>query len=119
MVLGLSPDTGKAVEIEVSDGRIRALSESDRDAKDLWVAPGLIDIQVNGYGGVDFNKDDLTGEEIARSIRALRSTGVTRFLPTIITGPASRMTGAARNLARARHELDEAPSIAGIHIEGP
>jgi N-acetylglucosamine-6-phosphate deacetylase len=80
------------------------------------VAPGLIDLQVNGFAGVDYNSPDVTLEEIAHSAEAQRATGVTRFLPTVITGSHDRMTGALRRLAAAR---DQVPAIAGFHVEGP
>lgn len=119
MVLGISPDTGRAVEIEVRDGRIAAVRETTREAGGLWVTPGLIDVQVNGFAGVDYNSPEAPLDEIGRSIRELRSTGVTRFLPTVITGSTERMCGAVRNLARAKEQLEEGDSIAGIHVEGP
>jgi len=84
-----------------------------------YVAPGFIDIQVNGFAGVDYNWPGAPLEEIARSIRAMFATGVTRFLPTVITGAEEDMLGALRNLARAKAELDEGAAIEGIHVEGP
>ncbi len=79
----------------------------------------MIDLQVNGFAGVDYNDPASSFDEIARSIRAIRATGVTRFLPTVITGSHERMRDALRNLVRARDELDEGRSIAGFHVEGP
>jgi N-acetylglucosamine-6-phosphate deacetylase len=120
MLVGISPDTGQAVEIEVSAGKITSVRESTRDAGGRFVAPGLIDLQVNGFAGVDYNSPEASLEEIARSIREMRATGVTRFFPTVITGSKERMSAALRNLTRARRELpDEGRSIAGIHVEGP
>jgi N-acetylglucosamine-6-phosphate deacetylase len=85
----------------------------------IWTAPGFIDLQVNGFAGVDYNSPDASVEEIGRSIRVMFSTGVTRFLPTVITGSPERMLGALRNLAAAREALAEGESIAGFHVEGP
>src|SRR5690349_24186109 len=62
-----------------------------------YIAPGFIDLQVNGFAGVDFNSPAASFEEIARSIRALFSTGVTRFFPTVITGSPEDMLGALKN----------------------
>jgi len=84
-----------------------------------WVAPGFIDLQVNGYAGVDYNSPGSGPEDIARSIRALFSTGVTRFLPTVITGAPEDMQGALRRLAEARQKLPEGAAIEGFHVEGP
>jgi len=84
-----------------------------------FIAPGWIDIQVNGFAGVDYNHPHTPHEEIARSIHALFSTGVTRFYPTVITGPPDDMEGALRNLARAAESLSEGGAIDGFHVEGP
>ncbi|MBI3695828.1 MAG: N-acetylglucosamine-6-phosphate deacetylase [Acidobacteria bacterium] len=119
MVLGRSPETGRAVEIEIQDGRIAAVRETSREPGDLWIAPGLIDLQVNGFAGVDYCSPQTTLDAIARSISSLRATGVTRFFPTVITGSAEGMRGALRNLARARREIEEGVSIVGLHVEGP
>ena len=119
MVSGLSPDTGRPVEIEIAGGRITTVRERSNGDDGLWVAPGFIDLQVNGFAGVDFNDPEAPLEEIARAIRELRSTGVTRFFPTVITGSVERMRGSLKKLARARSVLDEGSSIAGMHVEGP
>jgi N-acetylglucosamine-6-phosphate deacetylase len=84
-----------------------------------YAAPGFIDLQVNGFAGVDYNYPTVAIEEIARSLRALFSTGVTRFLPTVITGSPADMLAALRNLASAREALSEGEAIEGFHVEGP
>jgi N-acetylglucosamine-6-phosphate deacetylase len=88
------------------------------------VAPGLIDVQVNGFGGVDYNDPDVKPELIAQSIAKIFSTGVTRFFPTIITASQERILNALQNLARAkeefqRHGMPEAHAMEGFHVEGP
>lgn len=76
--------------------------------------PGLVDIQVNGFGGVDFNSPDVTVDDVRRALPVIRATGVTRFLPTFITGPLERFAHCVRVV------LDVGdPAIAGIHLEGP
>jgi len=76
--------------------------------------PGLVDLQVNGFGGVDFNTAALRADQVRGMLPAIRATGVTRFLPTLITGPLERFEVCARVL----NEVAD-PSIAGIHMEGP
>ena len=76
--------------------------------------PGLFDLQVNGFGGVDFNAPDLTPDRVDRAIELMRATGVTRCLPTLITSPLEQFAASARVLARSRDA-----AIAGIHMEGP
>lgn len=84
-----------------------------------YVAPGWIDLQVNGFAGVDYNSPETPHEEIARSIEVLFSTGVTRFFPTVITGSPEGMAGALRNLAEARERLPHGRAMEGFHVEGP
>lgn len=76
--------------------------------------PGLVDLQVNGFAGVDFNSPGVNADQIRGALQALRATGVTRFLPTLITAPLDRFTVCARALVA----VDD-PAIGGIHLEGP
>lgn len=76
--------------------------------------PGLVDIQVNGFAGIDFNSPDVTAEQILGVLPELRATGVTRFLPTLITSPLDRFIRCARTIVSIND-----PSIVGIHQEGP
>src|SRR5271170_6394270 len=85
---------------------------------DVYIAPGFIDIQVNGFAGVDYNSPLAPHEDIARSLRVMFSTGVSRCFPTVITGDPQRMLGALRNLAAAREALPEGPAMEAFHVEG-
>ena len=76
--------------------------------------PGLFDLQVNGFGGVDFNAADLTADRAAEALDRMLETGVTRCLPTLITSSFDRFAASARVLARLPHA-----AIAGLHMEGP
>lgn len=76
--------------------------------------PGLFDLQVNGFGGVDFNARDLTADRAAEALDGMRATGVTRCLPTLITSAFEDFAASARVLSRL-----SSPAIAGIHMEGP
>src|SRR6476659_2018888 len=76
--------------------------------------PGLFDLQVNGFGGIDFNGSDLTPERALMALERIRATGVTRCLPTLITSPFEAFARNARILAAL-----ESPAIAGLHMEGP
>jgi len=76
--------------------------------------PGLFDLQVNGFAGIDFNSPDLTSDRVDEALERMRRTGVTRCLPTLITSSFDRFAASARVLARSSH-----PAIAGIHMEGP
>jgi N-acetylglucosamine-6-phosphate deacetylase len=76
--------------------------------------PGLFDLQVNGFAGIDFNAADLTGDRVVEALHRMRATGVTRCLPTLITSSFDRFAANARVLARVSD-----PALAGIHMEGP
>lgn len=84
-----------------------------------YLASAWIDLQVNGYAGVDYNSPVTPHEEIARSIRVLHSTGTARFFPTVITGSPDNMLGSLRNLSKAKTSLLDGESMEGFHVEGP
>src|SRR5688572_21382554 len=81
---------------------------------------GSFDLQVNGYAGVDFNKDDLTPDELHHACERLRADGVGAILATVITEDVSRMALRLANLVKHRAADPLAREmIPGIHIEGP
>jgi N-acetylglucosamine-6-phosphate deacetylase len=75
---------------------------------------GFFDLQVNGFAGLDFNRPGRRPEELDRAAEALLATGVTRFLPTLITSRFDDFAACARVLARWGNG-----AVAGIHLEGP
>lgn len=87
-----------------------------------YTGPGLIDLQLNGYAGFDFNArpEEWTLEDFQKVRKALNRRGVLAALPTFITDDIERMAARAR---RYVHFLDQAPELAetfpGLHIEGP
>lgn len=88
--------------------------------EDIRIAPGFIDIQVNGFAGVDFNQPDFQGDDLLDVCRNLIETGVTTFCPTLITAGYERL---ARNITAIRNACQKHPlvrsMILGIHLEGP
>jgi N-acetylglucosamine-6-phosphate deacetylase len=107
------------------DEAIRAIDELIQPPEtEEFVAPGFIDVQVNGFGGMDYNDPASPHEGIAASIRTMFTTGVTRFFPTVITGSEERITGALRNLRAAKDEMQrsgmpEGQAMEAFHVEGP
>ena len=81
----------------------------------LWLAPGFIDIQVNGGGDVLFN-DAPTPDGIRAIAAAHRKFGTTALLPTLITDAPEKMTAA---LAAVQELVGQEPAVIGIHLEGP
>lgn len=116
---GIDIATGE--QIELSFDKVIAAAEPvlGKLEHPPYLAPGWIDLQVNGFAGVDYNSASTPHEEIARSIRVLYSCGVTRFYPTVITGSPEDMAGALRNLAGAKEHLPEGAAMEGFHVEGP
>lgn len=111
--------------VAVSEGAISALYGPDQDIPyysevvdiegDI-LAPGLIDLQVNGGGGVLFN-DEPTVDTLARMVSAHRPFGITAMLPTLITSTPEVMRRAADTVNEA--QAMGMAGIAGIHFEGP
>lgn len=115
-------ETGRPVRIKFSGGLISSVDEipmSD-ELNDIYVAPGLIDNQINGYRGVDFSDPSLSSLKFRMAVDAIRKDGVTSFFPTIITGSHDSLVRVFRNLARALQDDEEVrTSVAGFHLEGP
>ncbi|MFN3190478.1 MAG: N-acetylglucosamine-6-phosphate deacetylase [Aureliella sp.] len=81
---------------------------------------GYIDLQVNGYVGVDFNDPTSTPESIERAAEAMLGDGVRLALPTVITASTEDMCRCIRNIVMAMQRFPSARScFAGIHLEGP
>jgi len=117
---GLDALTGRPLFIEFSETIERAASgEIGLNGPSPVISPGFIDIQVNGFDGVDFNNPSTPLQDIDRSLRAMLATGVTLCLPTVITGAPEDMLACLRNLRRAQVELPLRRMIAGFHVEGP
>jgi len=114
--------TGEAVSISVENGIITSLSALDTlEYNSLpYIAPGLVDIQVNGFAGIDYNSLPIHKLEIEESLDALFKEGVTTFLPTVITNSVDTITEILQGFEAVRSESaifnDVVP---GYHIEGP
>lgn len=114
---------GQPVSIGTVDGYISQIRRHDKVAdaqlSDVFIAPGLIDNQVNGYGSVGFTAPGLTVEGVRTATRALQKEGVTSYLPTVITASPDRLLQNFAILARAVCEPDIALAVPGFHLEGP
>ena len=116
---GRDPDTGESLIGKYADGRITAIEKGTPD-KTAWIAPGLIDLQVNGYHGDDVNAPDLTIDTVRRLARRMLATGVTTFLPTLITASEQKIIHNLRIIAAARRaDPLLAHMIPCVHVEGP
>ncbi len=83
-----------------------------------WLAPSLVDVQVNGFGGTDFNKaDELTPESWKLACDALYAHGCTHFLAAVITHAPKEYAPLAEALEKCRRAYPA--NCAGYHLEGP
>src|SRR5438477_4510799 len=101
-----------AGDVEVVDGRVVAYGQPSPNGRG-YAIPGFVDLQVNGFGGVDFLDADAAA--YGRAGEALLETGVTAYLPTLITSPEDQLVSALREVPA----LVGRPRIRGVHPEGP
>lgn len=118
-LLGHDVFTGRPIRVVVKGKYIHSI-EDVSSAPQLWLSPGLVDLQVNGYGGVDLNGKYIDADVIRLLVDQLLAVGTTTFLPTIITSSEERILYALRAIAQAR-DADRriAHVIPFVHLEGP
>jgi N-acetylglucosamine-6-phosphate deacetylase len=118
---------GRVVKVRLVGDRIVDISTAEPHrkaqrlpAEDIWIAPGFIDIQVNGFAGIDFNHPNFSGNDLVGVCRHLLSTGVTRFCPTLITAGYKQLARNIKEIRQAcqKHSLVRS-MVLGIHLEGP
>jgi len=120
-IQGNSYRDGSAIEISFSEGIIDSISETQTPLdENLILGPGFTDIQVNGYGGIDYNDIQSDPMNLAEISRLLYQEGVTTHFPTIITNDPDQISRLILQLVALR-KSDEFSrmSIEGLHIEGP
>ncbi|MGD9680702.1 MAG: N-acetylglucosamine-6-phosphate deacetylase [Candidatus Obscuribacterales bacterium] len=129
----ITPLERRFTDLLVEDGHIRALCDipdvpegsQEIDASGCYVAPGLVDLQVNGGPGCDFWADPSPAE--VSSLRThMLERGVTSFLPTLITDEVGHLernigflTGQGAGAASQLEVEIELSRMPGIHLEGP
>ncbi|WP_192877702.1 N-acetylglucosamine-6-phosphate deacetylase [Arenibacter hampyeongensis] len=109
------------VSLSTTNGKISGINRLDQEShkSKMYIAPGLIDVQINGFMGVDFSGPDLTVEGIRKATKALWKAGVTTYFPTIITSDFNRLKKNFAILAQAQKDPEIGGSIPGFHLEGP
>jgi N-acetylglucosamine-6-phosphate deacetylase len=109
--------------VTIDDGRIAAVGEGPPPGSpDLVLdsgvlVPGLVDLQVNGYYGVDLA--DCDPDDWALVARRLPETGTTAFLPTFITAPVPTLARELRSAAKTAEAVTAGARVLGVHLEGP
>jgi N-acetylglucosamine-6-phosphate deacetylase len=121
IVHGIHYATGRNVRISISDGFINSVTEEQNQdvTENYFIAPGLIDNQINGFANVDFSGDKLTAVEVAEATKAIWSSGVTTFLPTLLSNSHQNLLKNFAILEEASRIDETGQSIAGFHLEGP
>ena len=116
---GRNPRTGQPLRVTVADGLIHSIAPGPED-EPFWLSAGFIDLQVNGYAGYDLNAETLDPDVVLALVEKLARTGVTTFVPTLITAPEEKIIRAlgAIGEVRAASAL-AAHAIPYVHVEGP
>jgi len=119
-VRGRRYDDGTSVLVTINKGSVTNMTPVAGEDTDPWIAPGFVDLQVNGYGGQEFNDFELTTEKVLRVSLAMDADGVTSYLPTATTHSFEMLSNTMRILAAACEESSEvARRVPGFHVEGP
>ena len=113
-------DTLRPVLVQIDNGRIASIAPGEEQPGLPLVAPGFVDLQINGYGGVEFNDPALTIEKVRQVALSQDAFGVTSFLATTTTDSHEVLAHSLATIGRAIAGLPEvAARIPGIHLEGP
>ena len=112
---------GEPVEITIEDGKIDNISRKTvkQNEKPVYIAPGFIDNQINGYVEVGFSSEGLTVQGVKKATQSLWKAGVTTYLPTVVTSSHERLIENFKILAQALKDPEIARSVPGFHMEGP
>ena len=84
------------------------------------VSPGFVDLQINGFAGVDFSNPDVRPDDFEAVLQAMWASGATTICPTLISNTPAALREAFRKLESAREASPRlAASVPGYHLEGP
>ncbi|MDG3581184.1 N-acetylglucosamine-6-phosphate deacetylase [Galbibacter pacificus] len=113
--------TNENFQITLKNGQVVSMAKVDsHDRKVLYMAPGLFDIQINGFLHTDFNSFPILENDFLKVIDQMSKQGVLFFLPTVITNSDSNMISLLENINELCLKNPVIQSyVAGIHLEGP
>lgn len=118
-IVGLDPQTGRSIAITVEDGIVARIEDAS-DPAEFYLAPGFVDLQVNGYAGFDLNAEQISTQTVVGLVDAMLSNGVTCFAPTLITAPEEAICDRLKVIAEARKLYAKvAACVPFVHVEGP
>lgn len=117
---GVDSLTGQSFHLEIDEGILVSKEETEYRNGLPFFSPGLIDVQVNGYLGVDYSSNTLNESDVGIVCSSMRKTGTYQHFPTIVTRPEQTIERNLSIIAKCVHDSSEvASSITGIHVEGP
>ena len=113
--------SGKAVKYRIGPGGVAYAGPAEGETENLpFAGPGLVDLQINGVNGIDFNDASLSEDGLLSAARYLSGRGVTTFFPAVITNSEENTGRILSVIDRACRAMPEvAGCIGGIHLEGP
>ncbi|MFT0139024.1 N-acetylglucosamine-6-phosphate deacetylase, partial [Alcanivoracaceae bacterium MT1] len=119
-VEGIHYKENRGIQITINGGIIEAIKPYEVKEPTTFIAPGFVDLQVNGFKGVDFNNLTLSETDIEKAVCFLLEEGVTSFYPTVITNSYENITKLVQIIYEAvkKNEVIR-QAIPGIHLEGP
>ena len=118
-ITGRDVGTGHGISVVVMEGRIAAIEPAELTSGP-YLAAGLIDLQVNGFRGLDLNDGAVTPARVEALTRMMTGLGVTTYLPTLITASRASLRSALAAIAEARRQDPLcARMIPYVHLEGP
>ncbi len=120
-IQGINCITGKIEKIAIQKEILNGDDANEESSNQLpYIGPGLMDLQINGIDGIDFNNNSLTREDILAATKYLLTNGITTFFPTIITNSDESVTKILGTLANACEVYPLVNAcVEGIHLEGP
>jgi N-acetylglucosamine-6-phosphate deacetylase len=119
---GIHFQSEEPISIFVREGVIEKIQPFTCDRPDELpvIAPGLVDLQINGFQGFDFNSHPVSPELVQQVTRLLWSEGITSYYPTVITNSDEAILEAVRVIVAAcKEDALVGTSAVGIHLEGP
>jgi N-acetylglucosamine-6-phosphate deacetylase len=118
--VGRDPATGRLLEVRTDGPVIADVRPATGGGDAPWLAPGLVDLQVNGYGGHDVNGPDVRADEVVELVRSLARAGTTTVVPTVVTAAEGDIVRSLKAVVAARAADAQArAAIPFVHVEGP
>jgi N-acetylglucosamine-6-phosphate deacetylase len=118
-IIGRDPRNGRSIGVTVEDGIITRIEETKSDT-DLYLSAGFVDLQVNGRAGFDLNAEQICTNTVIGLVDVMLASGVTCFVPTLITAPEEEICARLKVIAEARSlHTKVVACVPFVHVEGP